>query len=176
MEAEGWQKDEKSYLIFTCSKCKQYLYVKTTQKTKKCLRCRRQHKVSSIINSGEIVRGMTRAVEMVKTRQNQLAIKELGSSPRLRAADDFSIMRNVKKSDKFRNILRDEENGNEYAAKFKEMMLEISGLYREFPYYILEIMAENYAIPLSELKLLLRNSQKKGYLIRSGHNSYKVKS
>lgn len=176
MEAEGWQKDEKPYLIFTCSKCKQYLYVKTTQKTKKCLRCRRQHKVSSIINTGEIVKGMTKAVELVKTRQNQLAIKELGNSPRLRAADDFSIMRSVKKLEDFNETRRDKVDDNEYAAKFQEMMLEISGLYREFPYYVLEIMAENYAIPLSELKLLLRNSQKKGFLIRSGHNSYKVKS
>jgi len=81
MEEGALKKDQNPYLLFACSKCKQYLYVKTTQKTKKCLRCGRQHKVSSIINSGEIVRGITKAVEMVQFRQNELAIIELGTTP-----------------------------------------------------------------------------------------------
>ncbi len=98
MEEVGWRKDENPYLIFTCSKCTQYLYVKTTQKSKKCLRCGRQHKVSSIINSGEIVKGMTKAVEMVKTRQNELAVEELGAKPEFRAGDDFTIMKKIKNS------------------------------------------------------------------------------
>lgn len=51
---------------------------------------------------------------------------------------------------------------------------EISSSYNKFPYYILEIMAENYAIPLSELKLLVKNSQKEGYLIHSPDNSYRI--
>jgi len=63
------------------SKCKQYLYVKTSQKAKRCLRCGQYHKISSIINSGEIVKGLSEAVDAVKTRQNELAIKELGNVP-----------------------------------------------------------------------------------------------
>ena len=42
------------------------MYAKTTQKTKKCLRCGCSHKVSTVINSGVIVKRMTEAVNMVK--------------------------------------------------------------------------------------------------------------
>ncbi len=42
------------------------MYAKTTQKTKKCLRCGCSHNVSTVINSGVIVKRMTEAVNMVK--------------------------------------------------------------------------------------------------------------
>ncbi|MHA2220106.1 MAG: DUF1922 domain-containing protein, partial [Candidatus Hodarchaeales archaeon] len=55
MEDIQFKKDETPYLIFACYKCKQFLYAKTTQKTRKCLRCGRMHKIEKIIDSGEIV-------------------------------------------------------------------------------------------------------------------------
>jgi len=176
MEEEGWKKDEKPYLIFTCSKCKQYLCVKTLQKTKKCLRCGRQHKVSSIINSGEIVKGMTKAVEMVKTRQNELAIKELGNIPELRTADDY-VVRSRKIGREYGEIFETnttDENDDKLAHKFRKMIDEISESYDKFPFYVLEIMAENYAIPSSELRFLVKNSLKEGFLIRLKKNSYRI--
>ena len=176
MEEVGWKKDEKPYLVFTCSKCKQYLYVKTTHKGKKCLRCGRQHKVSSIINSGEIVEGMTKAVEIVKTRQNELAIKEIGNVPELRTVDDYVVRgkKNDRSYDETFNNSTVDDNDDGLAIKFKKMIDEISELYDEFPFYVLEIMAENYTIPLSELKILVRNSLKEGYLIVSQDNTYRV--
>ena len=133
MEEAGWKKDEKPYLIFTCSKCKQYLYVKTLQKTKKCLRCGRQHKVSSIINSGEIVKGITKAVEMVKTLQNELVIKEIGNTPELRAIDDYTVRKIDRKHGeifKTNNIDEDDELAN----IFKKM---IYVFLRVFPHLVL---------------------------------------
>lgn len=171
MEHERWEKDQNPYLIVTCSKCKQYMYVKTTQKTKKCLRCGRQHKVSAIISSGEIVKGMTKAVEIVKTRQNELAIKEIGNPPEFRATDDF-IVRSRKNSSSEEFTPCDD---SDLESKFKEMIREISISFGEFPYYILEIMAENYTIPLSELRILVKNSQKEGFLIRLKDNLYRIK-
>lgn len=169
MEEIGWKKDDKPYLIFTCSKCEQYLYVKTTQKTKKCLRCGRQHKVSPIIDSGEIVKGMTSAVEMVKTRQNELAIKKLGSIPELRADDDFTVKNRPKKIFDIGN----NNDDNDFTNKFTKMLQEVSSSYSIFPYYVLEIMAENFDIPSSELKILVKAFQKKGTLIRQD-GSYKI--
>ena len=177
MEEAGWKKDEKPYLIFTCSKCKQYLYVKTLQKTKKCLRCGRQHKVSSIINSGEIVKGMTKAVEMVKTLQNELAIKEIGNTPELRTADDY-VVRSKKIDREYSEIFEThsiDENDDELEKVFRKMIHEISESYDKFPFYVLEIMAENYAIPSSELRLLVKNSLKEGFLILLPDNSYRTK-
>ena len=65
MEEAAFKKDETPYLIYESSKCRQFMYVKTTQKGKKCLRCGRTHVVSKIIDSGEIVYGMSAAVAEV---------------------------------------------------------------------------------------------------------------
>lgn len=172
MEEEGWKKDENPYLVVTCLKCKQYMYVKTTQKTKKCLRCGRQHKLLSIINSGEIVKGMTKAVEMVKTRQNELAKEETGTTPEFRAAEDFTVKSRINQPSDVRSKVSFSSDDSDLAATFKKMLHEISSTYSKFPYYVFEILAENYAIPTSELRILVKNSLKEGYLIRSGDNSY----
>ena len=175
MEEEGWKKDETPYLVIPCRKCHQYMYVKTTQKTKKCLRCGRTHKVSSILDSGEIVKGMTEAVELVKARQNELAIQELGTTPEFRAAEDFTVKSKMKLSSKEGFAIKSsDDDDNNLEALFKKMLLEISDLYDKIPYYILEIMAEDYAIPLSELKMLIRNTQKEGILIQLQDNSYRI--
>lgn len=171
MEEATWKKDETSYLIFECAKCKQYLYVKTTQKGKKCLRCGRNHRVSNILSSGEIVYGMTAAVEMVKRRQNELGKKELGHTPEFRAFGDFTVA--VKKSNEI--TLNDEEFSEETTTQFKKILKEVSLTYKKFPLYIIEIMAEIYGIPASELKNLTKTFQKKGILIRLDDYSYTVK-
>ena len=90
MDEVGLAKDESNYIVFSCTKCHQYSYVKTTQKTKKCLRCNRTHQVQTLLGSGEIVKGMTAAVERVKVLQNELAEKELGRSPGLVSSKGFS--------------------------------------------------------------------------------------
>jgi len=170
MEDVGWKRDETPYLIFNCSKCKQFSYVKTTQRTKECLRCGRQHKVSNIINSGEIVKGMTTAVETVKTRQNELAIKDLGKNPELRASDEFTVVSSPKKKPNFDTI----QDTNDLISKFEKMLHEISDSYTEFPFYVFEIMAENFGIPLSELKILIKNFLKKGFLIGLKDKFFKI--
>ncbi len=96
MEEAGFKKDETPYIIFPCSKCKQYMYVKTTQKTKRCLRCGRSHKVVSINDSGEIVEGITEAVNTVKQKQAEFAIKENGNIPEFRAIGDFKSSNKIK--------------------------------------------------------------------------------
>ncbi|MFX0167311.1 MAG: DUF1922 domain-containing protein [Candidatus Hodarchaeota archaeon] len=170
-EETTWKKDETPYLIFQCAKCKQYLYTKTTQKGKKCLRCGRNHTVSIILNSGEIVNGMSAAVEMVKKRQNELGKKELGHSPELRAFGDFTVA--VKKSE---DRIRDGDGSSEDTIRqFEKMLKEIYSTYKKFPLYIIEIIADNYGIPASELEVLTRSFQKKGILIRLNDNSYTVK-
>jgi len=65
---------------------------------------------------------------------------------------------------------------DDFSSKFTKMLQEISGSYTVFPFYVLEIMAENYGIPLTELKFLLKSSQKEGFLIHLDNNSYKIKS
>jgi hypothetical protein len=165
MEEIAFKKDETPYLVFTCSKCRQYSYVKTTQKTKKCLRCGRSHQVKDILGLGEIVYGMTEAVNTVKKKQTEIA------TPEFRSEGDFVVASNkfptralVKKSNK--KVLLDKDNVKnvDFKEQFNEILLKLSKLYGKFPKYILEIMAENYGIPALELKLLIKSFKKQGII------------
>jgi len=167
MEETAFKKDESSYLVFTCKKCRQYSYVKTTQKTKKCLRCGRTHQVKDILSLGEIVHGMSAAVDTVKQKQTELGI------PEFRSEGDFVVTLNkfpsrtpVKKSKS--KVLSDRDSDNkvnfDFKEQFYEVLLELSRLYGKFPRYMLEIMADNYGIPTVELKLLIKSFKKQGIL------------
>ena len=98
LEEVAWKKDETPYLVFSCTKCNGFTYVKNTQKKKKCPRCGRVHVVSNISNRGEIINGISAAVDRVKEKQHELAIKELGSSPEFRSLNDFKITLTAKSS------------------------------------------------------------------------------
>ncbi len=168
MEELAWKRDETPYIIFPCKKCRQYMYAKITQKSKKCLRCGRSHIISRIRSIGEMVKGMTNAVESVKQNQNKLSIKELGNEPEFRTSSDFKITNKIspKKSVIHEFQVKDyERNEDDYLDSFKKMLLELSQSYKEFPLYIVELIAENYNIPDKELKILIRNFHKNKMLI-----------
>ena len=162
------------YLIFECSKCRQFMYVKTTQKGKKCLRCGRTHTVSKIIDSGEIVNGMTIAVETVKEKQNDFGISELGHAPELRAFDDFKIAGPSPLNNEFEPAEADKDQEEDFSNQFANMLNGISSTYKEFPDYVIEVMAENYMIPHSQLKFLMKQFQVKGILVKLKGNSFKI--
>jgi len=135
--------------------------VKTTQKTKKCLRCGRSHQVKSVLNEGEIVRGMTLAVNTVKMLQNELAV------PEFRSQNDFiidtrSIQNNSLTLSHSKEKISDEPDNR---LKFKTLLLNLSKLYSKFPSYMIEIMAEDTGIPNQELPRLIKKYKKKGFLI-----------
>ncbi len=177
MEEMTWKRDETPYIIFSCKKCGQYTYVKETQKSKKCLRCGRFHIVSRIKSIGETVKGMTNAVNRVKQKQNELAIKELGNEPEFRTSSDFKITNKISlQKPVFPEFQVKDNKGNEnsYLDSFKKMLLELSKSYKEFPLYMIEIMADNYNIPKTELKILIKNFQRQGILIRLYNYSYKI--
>ncbi|HUW21845.1 MAG TPA: DUF1922 domain-containing protein [Candidatus Bathyarchaeia archaeon] len=172
MEDTAFKKDETAYLIFACKKCQEYSYVKTTQKTKKCLRCGRTHQVRDVINDGEVVYGITEAVNAVKRKQNELA------TPEFRSGSDFVVATNSFARPKSSvNALRNSDQEIDYKQKFTEMLMELSKLYKRFPEYMLKIMAENYGIPTLELEVLIRNAKKSGMLIKNGNDDtyYKQK-
>ncbi len=170
LEEVAWEKDETPYLVFSCTKCNGFTYAKTTQKHKKCPRCGRVHLVSKILGSGEIINGISAAVDRVKEKQHELAIKELGAPPEFRSFNDFTIPSNIKSS-------RDEKGQGEdvYIHKFKKMLIKLDEMYKELPFYVIEFMADNYGIPSSEVKILTRFFQKEGILIRKANSYYIVK-
>ena len=172
MEEIAWKTDKTPYLVFPCAKCKQYTYTKTTRKTKKCTRCGRSHTVSKIMNIGEIVNGISVAVSLVKKRQDELAIRELGDSPEFRTVNDFrkTLKGKINKNE----IIEKEDDEEQHYSKFKHMLVELSNMYPKFRFYIIEMMAENYNIPNSEVKLLAKTFQKQGLLIRLDDNLYRV--
>lgn len=171
MEEPTFKKDDTPYLIFECAKCKQYLYAKTTQKRKKCIRCGRTHTVLTMVNNGEIVNGMTAAVKLVKRRQNEFAKKELGHIPEFRAYGDFILATQKSKNED----VHDNDCSEETSSKFKELLNEISSTYKKFPLYLIEIIAENYGIANAELKDLMKSFKKKGILVPVDGFSFTVK-
>ncbi len=172
MENIGWKRDDTPYIVFECKKCNQFMYVKETQKSKKCLRCGRSHKVSDIKDNGEIVNGMTKAVKAVKERQNELALKEFGSHPEFKSLKDFRIMKNIKRVAEFNST---KIIDNDYQIKFKKVLIKLSEMYNKFPLYMIEMMAEDYGIPESEIKLITTKLIRQGILVRLNNNSYKIR-
>ena len=169
MEEDTWKKDETPYLVFPCSKCANFMYVKTIKKNKKCLRCGRSHTVDNIRDSGVVVKGMTEAVSQVKLKQNELSIIDLKREPDFQIIDGFQIHQTPSK---IVNSTQ-EENGDALSRKFKELLIELSLIHHEFPFYVIEIGADKYNIPASELKSLTRTFLEQGSLIQTDNNSFK---
>ena len=174
MEDTAFVKDETPYLVFTCNKCRQYSYVKTAQKTKKCLRCGRTHQVKNLLGLGEVVNGMTAAVETVKQKQSEFLV------PEFRSEGDFAVAtgKSQKKVSLEKNIEKnkdcdiDLDLGSKFEQLFIEVLLELSKLHGKFPKYMLEIMADNSGIPTSELRLLIQSFKKKGVITVLKNENY----
>jgi len=127
------------------------------------LRCGRTHQVRNILKNGEVVSGMTEAVNAVKRKQNKLATPEFRSE-----GDFFFATHNVVRPKSMKNALKSKDQEIDYTCKFTEMLVELSKLYKRFPNYILEIMAKDYGIPMIEVKTLIRKAKKTGILIKNG--------
>ena len=168
MEGATFKKDTKEYLIFPCSKCGRYLYVKATQKTKKCFSCGRTHRVSSL-KSYETVEGMTAAVQRVKEKQNILAVKELGYSPAFQTKNEFKLAKTPAKTPKL------SDTGDDYqenSTKFLKILGNIRESYSRFPFQVLEMLAIEEKLPVSELRILVKEAQQKGTLTKEQDNYY----
>jgi len=171
-QEDGIKKDIKPYIIFRCSKCQQYMYVKPTQKGKKCLRCGRMHSVDKIKKSYkvEVVEGMSAAAERVKDLQNNYAIEEFQEAPLLRGEDGFSIA-SEKRRVKIRTIKKEEENDT-LENRFTSLLQDISKDYKQFPKYMIELLAENYHIEKKELKMVIQQFLNDKKLIKSSNNYF----
>ncbi len=175
-DIEGWRRDETAYIVFKCLKCWQYIYVKATQKTKKCLRCGRSHRVKNI-NGGDNVKGMTAAVEYVKKKQNELALKEIGAEPDLRTINDYSVVRRTKSSKLFEGEASktSETEDHDYLQEFNEIIIKLSSMYKKFPDYMIKMMAEERRIPGDNVKMLINQFKINGLLIPQRNKYYTLK-
>ena len=155
-DIEDRRRDETAYIVFKCLKCRQYIYAKATQKTKKCLRFGRSDQVKNIAD-GEIVKGMTAAVEYVKKKQNELALKELGAEPDLRTINDYSVVRKIKSSKLFEGEASktSETEDHDYLQEFNEIIIKLSSMYKKFPDYMIKMMTEERRIPGDNVKMLI---------------------
>ena len=175
MEESEWKRDETPYLVFACKICNQFSYVKNTQQTKKCLRCGCSHQVESLLSKAEIVNGMTSAVNRVKHLQNEFGHEKLKGEPDFASEGGFKIVSSNKKRERNVSIQPKKDDEDEQLFdSFILMLREVSEMYRTFPKYIIEIMAENKNIPQSEITRLIRRALKEGYL-KSHNGNYALK-
>jgi hypothetical protein len=153
------------------------MYVKPTQKTKKCLRCRRTYQVSKIERELTIdeVEGMSTAVERIKELQHQLAVEELGAEPDLTTSTRFTITSDlpieVKKPQKKSQSKRNNNSTSE--QKFSHLLCQLSKKYISFPKYLIGLASMDYGIEPSESDLLIRRFIKEGKLKCSNDNYFK---
>jgi hypothetical protein len=174
MSEQKWSRDKTPYLVFPCKHCHQYSYVKLTQKTKKCLRCGHLHKVKSVIPTGQIIEGMTAALDFVKERQG-----EINGSPQFEADTSFTIITNV--LDKDSSHMKEQKNENSwfrgseeetYQYRFIEILKKLKLMHQSFPKYMIETMADEYFIPRQEIPRLLRTMINQGILSYNKENKH----
>ena len=126
MEVKKWKRDETPYYIFACFKCGRMLYVKTLQKTKKCLTCNRTHQVAKLPHNTEMVYGMSKAIDAVKQKQNALAILETGHTPDLRANSDFHVAsHSIEHLEPHKKPIKSNEIDINYAEAFKALLKDL---------------------------------------------------
>lgn len=173
MEIPQWKKDDTPYLIFSCAKCKRWLYVKTTQKTKKCLSCGRYHTVQKILDKGIIVNGMSEAISKMKQKQNELALLEKGNYPDLKTDKSFFLTKdnNLKK----KKLIKNTPN-IDYDRSFNELLVHLSKNYQRFPKYLIRLLAKDFEIPTNELDLLIIKFTMKERLVPLKNEYYILKN
>jgi hypothetical protein len=173
VELDRWRRDETPYLIFSCAKCKRWLYVKTTQKKKKCLSCGRYHTVQKILDKGLIVNGMSEAISIIKQKQNELALNEMSINPDLKTENSFFLFKVYKLKKK--KLIANAPN-IDYDRSFNELLIHLSKNYQRFPKYLIQLLAKDYEIPNSEITLLITKYTIKGILVPLKNDYYFLKN
>ncbi|HEC37255.1 hypothetical protein LCGC14_0899780 [marine sediment metagenome] len=109
---------------------------------------------------------------MVKQKQAEFSRKKVCEIPEFRTTGDFKSSNKVS----IASVQRIEKLGNieDYTPDFKRMLSELSLTYKKFPYYIIEMMAEEYNIPNNELKILIPDFLRRGFLKRVRKNLFKI--
>jgi hypothetical protein len=159
MEHPKWEKDRTPYLVFSCTRCKQYSYVKTIQKTKKCLRCGKTHQVKSILKKGQIVEGITSAMKLVKKLENLIG------NPSFHTDDEFRIGVELGPHPEF--------SEKSIEKNFSLLLDSLSSQYQHFPIYLIRLVASDYHISEKEIPLLIRKALREGQLSKKD-NYYRV--
>lgn len=165
MEERTFKKDITPYLVFQCSKCTQFSYVKITQKSKKCLRCGRTHQVKNILKIGEIVYGISTAVITVQQKQKEIGLNKSDGHITFSSNKDFKVVVNSEK-------LSIRSQHGDYSEVFYDGLKTLFQEHKRFPQYMIEIMAQTHKIPAKEVKLLIREFQNKGDLILLNNKDY----
>lgn len=153
------------------------MYVKKAQKNAKCLRCGRSHKVENIRNPEMVVKGIIEATRQVQKKQHELALKDPEFNLNLSSENSFTVARNLKDDHEKNSLyLKELDNKNDYSEKFKTLLKKLSTMYKKFPKFMIEIMAEDYEIPMAEINILINEFEKKGVLIPLRNNYFALKS
>ena len=153
------------------------MYVKKTQKNAKCLRCGRSHKVENIHNPEMVVKGIIEATRQVQKKQHELALKDPEFNLNLSSESSFTVARNLKDDHEKNSLyLKELDNKNDYSEKFKTLLKKLSTMYKKFPKFMIEIIAEDYEIPMPEINILINEWEKKGVLIPLKNNYFALKS
>ena len=169
-----FKRDKTPYYVFACSKCLQYSYVKTKQKTKKCLRCGMLHHVKNLASISEVINGITAAKDRVIILQNEFARNYLGFEPAFHADNEFSL--NLSTSKKPREVKKFIPKDDEAEiSKFKIILRSLHTQYKEFPRYLIELAAQDWGISKKEIHFLITKFLHEGSLKKTNEGLYSLR-
>ncbi|TXT65427.1 MAG: hypothetical protein BAJALOKI1v1_430018 [Promethearchaeota archaeon] len=172
-DQKGIQKDKKPYIIFQCAKCRQYMYVKPAQKSKKCLRCGKMHSLQAIkeCHQVDIVYGMSNALNRVKSLQNDFALKYIKAAPALQAQYQFSPIKKNNEANTVKKTAAQEKTKEEVV---RILIMDLSHQYKEFPSYMLSMVAQEHNIDQKTLDGIIRHFIREKELIATNSGYLKV--
>ena len=111
------------------------------------------------MGKGEIVKGMTAALNRVKELQNQL-----GGNPKLASQDGFSIASSGASTSFSQPQENEIKNEDDLYPAFLSLLIELSKSYKEFPYHLIELMADDKGISKSKIHSLVRKALRENAL------------
>jgi hypothetical protein len=117
---------------------------------------------------------MSKAVEIVKRRQSELAIQKFQQVPDLRTESDFKLAlegkHGIELKERSREIKSQQDDDIDY-LKFITSMKKTTQTHKEIPYYMLKIICRREKIPIKKFKIILKKAIREG-IIEKSENSY----
>ncbi|MFX1395259.1 MAG: hypothetical protein ACFFAH_17070 [Promethearchaeota archaeon] len=112
----------------------------------------------------------------VKQKQNELGIKKSQFPLDLRSEIDSRPVQQSKIiNQKLNKSHRKSKKQIKHKDMFKTLLLKLFTMYKQFPKYMIELMAEDCKIPHSEITILIKRFEKKEMLIPVKNDYYTVR-
>ena len=99
----------------------------------------------------------------------------LAKKSKARSLNDFSIAEKLTQTNEneFKPIIKTDQD-QDYSDKFALLLQKLSKMYKEFPTYSIELLFDEFEIPISYFKILTNSFKIRGILIPAKNDYFRV--